>query len=138
MVAAIWKKDSESRDYRIYFNFTKNALSNKGAELLLKYYGGEQIYFPLFNLPVINEKLEKIGKPMILKCILEPREIKTLIQNPWGKIIVSSYHKTLNPNASVVDQDGYLKSAVLSKNIEIIDAKNTLTNDGNHCTTIDF
>lgn len=117
------KKDTENRDNRIFFNFTKNALIERGAELLLQYYGGEQIYFPLFELPTIGKKLKKIGKPIILKCILDPNEVVTNIQNPWGKIIVSSYNRTLNPNAHAVDQDGYQKKRVPSGNIEIINAE---------------
>lgn len=117
------EKNTESRDFRIWFNFTKDALSNGGAELLLQYYGGEQIYFPLFDLPIIGEKLKKIGKPMILKCVLDPNKIETFIENPWGKIIVSSYNRIINPNASVVDQDGYQKNGVSPENIEIINAE---------------
>jgi hypothetical protein len=114
------KKDIKIRDNRIFFNFTKNALNNGGAELLLKYYGGEQIYFPLFKLPTIEKKLREIGKPMILKCCLNPNEINTYIENSWGKIIVSSYNRTINSNANVVDQDGYQKRGVPKENIEII------------------
>tara|TARA_R110000765_G_scaffold61214_1_gene118393 strand:- start:8 stop:694 length:687 start_codon:yes stop_codon:yes gene_type:complete len=114
------KRDIESRDNRIYFNFTTNGLNNRGAELLLKYYGEEQIYFPLFELPTIGKKLRKIGKPMILKCTLDPNEINTFIENPWGKIIISSYNRNLNSNAYTVDQDGYLKRGVPKENVEII------------------
>ena len=117
------EKDTESRDFRTFFNFTKDAIFNGGAELLLEYYGGEQIYFPIFSLPKIGEKLKKIGKPMILKCTLDPNEIKTFIENPWGKIIVSSYNKKVNPEAYLVDQDGYQKKGVKSENIEIINAE---------------
>lgn len=117
------KRDIESRDNRTFFNFTKNALNNRGAELLLKYYGGEQIYFPLFELPTIGKKLRKIGKPMILKCTLDPNEINTYMENPWGKIVISSYNRTLNSDAQIVDQDGYQKRGVPKENVEIISAE---------------
>lgn len=123
-----WKKefdesDVKSRDNRIFFNFTKHALYNRGAELLLRYYGGEQVYFPLYKIPQIGQKLENIGEPMILKCTLDPNEINTFIEYPWGKIIVSSYHRTKNLNAYLVDQDGYQRVDVSKDNVEIIKYK---------------
>ena len=120
-----WKKqfdksDKKYRDNRIFFNFTKNALQNGGAELLLNYFGGEQIYFPIYGLPQFGEKLKQIGTPMILKCILNPNDINTFIEYPWGKITVSSYHRIKNPEAHVVDQDGYQKVNVKAANIKIL------------------
>lgn len=114
------EEDAEIRDNILFFNFTTDALKDGGAELLLRYYGGEQVYFPLFELPNIGEKLKNIGIPMILKCTLNPNDIYTFIEYPWGKIAVSSYHRIKNPDAYVVDQDGYQKVGVNPKNIKII------------------
>ena len=120
-----WEKrfdedDQRVRDNCVFFNFTKGALKNSGAELLLKYYGGEQVYFPIFQLPEIGKKLKKIGVPMILRCTLNPNVINTFIDYPWGKIAVSSYHRKVNQTADWVDQDGYQKVSVSPENIEII------------------
>jgi hypothetical protein len=114
-----WKEyfTDNDRDNKVFFNFTRNALVNGGAELLLKYYGGEQIYFPLFEAPQIGKKLKKIGTPMILKCTLNPKYINTFIEYPWGNIIASSYNRIKNPNAYVVDQDGYQEVNVKPENI---------------------
>jgi hypothetical protein len=114
------QNDIENRDSCIYFNFTKEALKTGGAEPFLTYYGGEQVYFPIFEIPEIGKKLKKIGTPMILKCQLNPNEIDTSIEYPWGKIIVSSYNKFKNSNAHVTDQDGFQKVGVKPENIEII------------------
>lgn len=46
-----------TRDNTIWFNFTRYALSNGGADLLLKYYGGEQVYFCIDDIPGVGEKL---------------------------------------------------------------------------------
>lgn len=110
----------ENRDNRIFFNFTKHALFNGGAENLLSYYGGEQVYFPIFDIPEIGRKLKSIGIPLVLKCILEPSKLVTFIENPWGKIITSSYHRGINPNAHIIDQDGYQRVNVKHRKIEII------------------
>lgn len=120
-----WKErfddeDAEVRDNCIFFNFTKGALKDGGAELLLRYYGGEQVYFPIFQLPQIGTKLENIGIAMILKCTLNPKDINTFIEYPWGKITVSGYHRIVNPVAHEVDQDGCQRVGVSPENIEII------------------
>jgi len=100
------KRTRSSRDNVLRFNFTKNALSDGGADQLLKYYGGEQIYFPIYKLPGIGEVLSSIGIPLIVKCELIPLEVSTFIEHPWGCIAVSSYHRRINPHAHQVDQDG--------------------------------
>lgn len=120
-----WEKqfdapEAKLRDGVIYFNFLKVALNNGGAEDLLKYYGGEQVYLPLLPLVKIRKKLEKIGIPMILKCKLNPNDITTSIENPWGKIAVSKYHRIVNPAAILEDQDGYQSVGLSPDKIEII------------------
>jgi hypothetical protein len=113
-------KGNEIRDYHIFFNLTQNALKHGGANLPLEYYGGEQVYHPLYYIEGIKEKLHSIGTPMILKCKLNPKELNTFIENPWGSILVSSYHRLQNSNANVIDQDAYQFSIVPAKNITII------------------
>lgn len=115
------KQDEEVRDNRICFNFTKNGLKNGGAELLLKYYGGEQVYSSIYQIPEIENKLSKIGTSLIIQCRLMPSEINTFTEYPWGKIAVSSYHRLQNINASVFDQDGYQTCSVNAINIELIE-----------------
>jgi hypothetical protein len=114
------KDQTKIRDRKIYFNLTTDAFKIGGAELLLKYYGGEQIYNPIYKIKGIKEKLQSIGIPMILKCRLNPKELSTYIQNPWGSIAVSSYHRSINPNAYVIDQDAHQCTHVSPKDIEII------------------
>ncbi|MCJ7449359.1 MAG: hypothetical protein MUO72_16915 [Bacteroidales bacterium] len=112
--------DVKYRDKQINFNFTQDALNNGGAEELLAYYGGEQIYSPLIQIDNIKDKLKKIGTPIIIKCKLNPMNVHTNIEKPWGKIAVSSYHRTQNINASRIDQDGYQLVPVPPTDIEII------------------
>jgi hypothetical protein len=111
----------KSRDYKIYFNFTKNALKNLSAEFLLENFGGEQIYMPIHSIENIRNKLRNIGTPLILKCKLNPKNIKTHIINPWGQIAVSSYHRLKNVNANIIDLDGCQSQNLSFDNIEIIE-----------------
>ena len=109
-----------SRDNVLRFNFKKTALSNGGADWLLKYYGGEQVYFCLIGIPSIDEVLTSIGTPLIAKCELNPSDISTYIDRPWGSIAVSSFHRHINPDADQVDQDGLLAGGVSPDRIELI------------------
>jgi hypothetical protein len=114
------KQDEEIRDNRIFFNFTLSAMNDGGADLLLENYGGEQIYTPLQHLGGIKDRIKQIGKPIIVKCNLHPKDLHAFKVNPWGKIAVSSYHRMQNPNATIFDQDGYQLKSVLPENLEII------------------
>ena len=115
----IWKESynpviRESRDNKVFFNFTLLGLESRDAEDLLKYYGGEQIYFYLVNgepskvKQSIGLKLTRIGEPLIIKSILNPNKVNTFINQPWGKIAISTYHRKVNIYGSEVDQDGYI------------------------------
>jgi hypothetical protein len=110
----------KSRDSKIYFNFTLDALEGTGAEYLLEYYGGEVVNFPLCDDPELKEILKTIGQPMIVECVLNPAELATYYEYPWGKIWLSSYHVTLNPNACRCDQDGNQKISVRPDQIHSI------------------
>ena len=106
------------RDFCVFFNFTEDALSNGGAEYLLKLYGGEQISmcFRDNDCP-IGKKLGQIGEPLLVRCSLDPKIVNTFTENPWGKILVSSFHVEVNSEAYRIDQDGYIKEPVSAQNI---------------------
>jgi len=108
---------SDGRDGRIFFNFTEDELDRSGTEYLLGLYGGEQVSMCFELDEPIGQKLANIGKPLLVRCALQPSLVKTFIENPWGKILVSSYHLAVNPKACRIDQDGYQTVPVNSENI---------------------
>ena len=110
----------QARDSRIFFNFTRKALGGAGSELLLKYFGGEQVYFCIRHIPGVAEVLSSIGEPLVVRCTLAPAELHTFIPKPWGRIVISSYHRTVNPEAGQFDQDGYQSSPVPPERIEFL------------------
>ena len=117
----------EERDFRIFFNFTDDALRNGGADELLGMFGGEQITMCFDNDGdcSISEKLSLIGEPLIVRCSIDPHRVETYIEQPWGKILMSAYHKHINPGAYRIDQDGSVTYPISKRDIvEII----TLTN----------
>ncbi|WBX97994.1 hypothetical protein [Chryseobacterium gambrini] len=117
------EKQTESRDKRIFFNFTKFGLKTSDAEPLLINFGGEQIFMPLISDESLSKKIKTLGKPLILKCKLSPKNIETFIDQPWGKIAISSYNKIKNKEAQQTDQDGYQTVNVSPLNIQIEEYK---------------
>ena len=103
-----FKEDqSPERDGRIYFNFTELALNEGRANKLIGLYGGEQVSMHCELDDPIGRKLASIGVPLLVKCSLQPHLLKTHKQYPWGEILVSTYHKHINVDASVIDQDAF-------------------------------
>jgi hypothetical protein len=111
------KNQQKSRDQRIFFNFTKNALLNGSAFRLLNHYGGEQVSMCFDDETRIANVLASLGEPMIIKCALSPKFLSTHMSYPWAKIALSSYHCRLNSKASRVDQDGFQSIAVPPEDI---------------------
>jgi len=95
------------RDCRVFFNFTDIALGKSGSELLLGMYGGEQITMCFEPDDTIGLKLAEIGKPLVVRCSLDPLSIEIFNEYPWGKVLVSSYHSLINNEAYRIDFDGY-------------------------------
>ena len=112
------------RDYRIFFNLTTTALFDSGAEPLLQYYGGEQVYMPLKSFPSIAKKIQNIGSPLLIKATLNPCQLKLFDYEDIAKIAISSYHRLLRPDASQYDRDVYQNEPALLEQIEIIDLSN--------------
>lgn len=130
---SVWCKyyshqQSSVRDGRVFFNFTETALSNRGADFLLEMYGGEQVNMCFEPDESIGSKLNLIGKSMIVRCSLDPHKVKTFIEYPWGKILMSSYHSLLNPDVYRIDQDGYQFVPVQPE--DILDIKVLIREDG--------
>jgi hypothetical protein len=101
-----------ARDNRVWFNFTLQALSNGGADALLTFFGGENIYMPLAKDDEIAEILKCIGQPLVVAAKLSAKSLHTFSQIPWGTILLSSYHVTVNEAAYQHDVDAYLRESV--------------------------
>ena len=110
---------SKIRDSMLWFNFTLRAFGGSGSESLLRMYGGEQIHMGIeFNTPIGN-KLRSIGEPLIVKCALDPQKVRTFLGHPWGKILVSSFHLSVVPEAQRIDQDGKVLESILPNDLVV-------------------
>ena len=109
------------RDYRIFFNLTTTALFDSGAEPLLQYYGGEQVYMPLKGFPSIAKKIQNIGSPLLIKATLDPCQLKLFDYEDIAKVAISSFHRHLRRDATQYDCDAYQQEPILPSQIEIID-----------------
>ncbi|HDL7089150.1 TPA: hypothetical protein PXM39_000579 [Yersinia enterocolitica] len=106
-----------ARNSRIFFNFTEKELGRSGTKYLLGLCGGEQVSMCFEADELLGLKFGKIGEPMVVRCSLDPNQIKTFIEYPWGKILVSSFHALINPDAYRIDQDGYQSIPVKPEDI---------------------
>lgn len=112
-------KQSDIRDSMLWFNFTLTEFGGSGSEYLLGMYGGEQIHMGIeFDTP-IGMKLANIGEPLIIKCALDPHKVDTFIENPWGKILVSSFHLSVEPEVYRIDQDGKVTHSILPEDVVV-------------------
>ena len=112
--------ESRTRDGRLWFNFTLNALSNGGAHSLLTYFGGETIYMPAKQDEEIAAILRTIGQPLVVECELDPKKLRTFIPNPWGSIWISSYHRAVNPAAHQLELDGFVQEPISPDHVRSI------------------
>lgn len=117
-----WKRyfchnQNSNRDNFIFFNFTETALGGSGTEHLLGMYGGEQVSMCFDLDEPLGIKLGKIGVPMVVRCSLDPNQVTHHIEYPWGKVLVSSFHKEINSKASRLDFDGYQSLPVKPEDI---------------------
>lgn len=110
-----------SRDHRIFFNLTTTALFDGGAEPLLQYYGGEQVFMPLKGFPSIVQKIQNMGAPLLIKAILDSSQLELFDYEDIAKVAISSYHRLLRPDASQCDRDVYQNEPILPEQLEIID-----------------
>jgi hypothetical protein len=112
-------KQARIRDSMLWFNFTLTEYGNSGSEYLLGMYGGEQIHMGIeFDTP-IGQKLAGIGEPLLIKCALNPRKVRTFIEYPWGKILVSSFHLSVVPEAYRIDQDGQVTESISPEDLVV-------------------
>lgn len=51
-------------------------------------------------------------------------DLNTFYEYPWGRIVLSTYHNIIYPNAFRDDQDGYQSTNVIPENIGIIHFNN--------------
>lgn len=107
-------KQSEIRDSMLWFNFTACGGLN---EELLGMYGGEQIHMGIELGTPIGKKLGSIGEPLVVKCALDPQKVENLHEYQWGKILVSSFHLSVEPEAHRIDKDGKVTELILPKDL---------------------
>lgn len=112
------ERQKKSRDYRIFFNTTKVALGNGGADALLEHFGGEQIHMALNDHEEVQRKLSQIGVPLMVSFLILGAEAKGIGQQyPWGMVALSTYHRMINPEAFMHDVDAYVSNNIPPKNI---------------------
>jgi hypothetical protein len=91
----------------LWFNLTRKALNDGGAESLLQHFGGEVIHMPFHRDGDIARILASIGEPLIVQCRLATTSVTTFCEHPWGRTWLSSYHCAVTRDAHQWDVDLY-------------------------------
>jgi len=105
------------RNGLLWFCLSAYLVVNNGTKYFFNYFGGEAIYMPLLNHPLILEKLRKIGSPVVVEVRLNPNELKTLGEFPFALNALSHYQKSVNPSAYIHSREGHLKRNVTPEEI---------------------
>ena len=111
---------SDSRNNRLYFNFTLDAYDTDGSDLLLGMYGGEQIHMGTNINSEVGKILAAIGEPLIVISSIAASEIRISTELPWGRILLSALHRSVNSNAYCEDFDGQISKPVAPKDLFLI------------------
>jgi hypothetical protein len=94
------EEHNKFRENKVWFTMTANKDWLGTVEPLYKYYGGEIVNFALSGEADIMEIFETIGQPLVITCKISTEDIVKSRENMFGKALLSTYHKRLNPNAS--------------------------------------
>ncbi|MGB3465746.1 MAG: hypothetical protein WBA74_10765 [Cyclobacteriaceae bacterium] len=100
------------RDNCIYFYFNLNEENDLIEIPFLNKYGGEQIYTPLSDIAGVEEILKGIGDPIVVKCSLKPDDINIDNELPFGMLLCSAYHQSVNSAAIKLHWQGCQKKSV--------------------------
>lgn len=108
---------SSSRDNKIWFSFSLEGLRNGGADNLLSNFGGEQVYWTIKHKPIFRDIIKSFGESLVIKCRLDPNYLCQPDLEDLGKVVISSYHVLIHPEAQLVDFDGFQEIPVLPSDI---------------------
>jgi len=95
----------DARDNRVWFTTTLEILSDRGADRLLSYFGGEVVFMPVARSPRIAKVLGSLGESLVVVCHLDASKAHTFMDSPWGRVLVSTYHRKINRRAHRLDLD---------------------------------
>lgn len=100
------------RDNRIWFAMTRYDPTYGGVKCLLTCFGGENVYMPLVDDPEIGSVLRSIGRPLIIRCRLSTDKLRTYSSTPWGRVWLSTYHRSVLAEANRFDVDAYSETCI--------------------------
>ena len=98
------------RENQIWVCLTRPNPPHDGTENLFQYFGGEVIYMPLMKMPVILDKLTKIGCPVIVEIELPANELH--INGPMSHAVLSRYHRTIRPDIYLSESEACFRQSL--------------------------
>jgi hypothetical protein len=118
--AKVWDsgKHARGREDRLCFALVHpRHWGRGGCGDLLGIYGGEAIYATWGRKGPIVDKLRKIGRPAVVHFRLDPRNIKTWVENPAGQTAIWAWHNNIRSIEMGYWCEGYVTSDVPAADI---------------------
>ena len=98
------------REDQIWACLTRPNPPHDGTESFFQYFGGEIIFIPLMKMPVILDKLTKIGCPVVVEIELRADELH--INGSMSHAVLSRYHRTIRPDAYLSESEACFRKSV--------------------------
>lgn len=99
-----------NRKDQIWACLTRPNPPHDGTENFFRYFGGEVIFMPLIKMPVILDKLTKIGCPVVVEIELPADELH--INGSMSHVVLSRYHRTIRPDAYLSESEACFRKSV--------------------------
>lgn len=90
-------RQAKHREGMLWFCLTKATAYSQGAEVFLKFFGGEAVFMPLKRHATVAEKLGQLGTPAVVSVRLPPGA-----PSPHRSLalpLISAYHRMRRPDA---------------------------------------
>lgn len=117
--AEVWGdgRHSRGREDRVCFALVHPRHWGSGCHDLLGIYGGEALYATWGRQGPIVDKLRTIGRPAVVHFRLDPRKIKTWVDNPTGQTAIWAWHNSIRTLEIGYWCEGHVKADVPAADI---------------------
>ncbi len=95
------------RDGLVWACLSRSLVKSSGTHTFFKYFGGESIFMPLIHKKSIAEKLEAIGRPVVVEVSLPGDGVNARYE--MAMAILSLHHINIRSDAHLYESEAYLK-----------------------------
>lgn len=94
----------------VWMVLSRSSVGSAGTDAFFRYFGGECVYKPLLRNAEITEKLEGIGRAVVVEVAIPGHLLKA--HYGMSKCVLSIFHKTVRPDAHLYRSDASSRTGV--------------------------